>query len=64
MKEYIEPEIQLLSAQKKTLLGCEELIRCKDCDRYNHQLWMCNIDCRTMEKNDYCSLAEKKNDND
>lgn len=59
MKEYIISEISLISARKNNLVECEELIRCKDCVRYNLSLEMCNIDCRTMEPEGYCSLAER-----
>lgn len=61
MKEFIVKEYETFP-YKNAVSEMPELIRCKDCKHWDEMYRYCEVidDCRDWDADDYCSLAERK----
>lgn len=60
MSEYIVKEAAYPLATRQEIVG--ELIRCKDCKWHKGKYYCRNTDTYGFDDDDYCSLAERRTD--
>ena len=70
MKEYIVSTDTAYEFEMSRFEELQELIRCKDCEYFSEDSWndtfYCGLgsvgNCQTVKEDDYCSWAERKDD--